>query len=315
MKRPAGTSLIELIIMLAVIAVLCGGAALCLSRWAHEARVSQARIELERIAEEYDRYVLVPGRPLPRSVGELPGYEEAPPVDPWGSPYVLKPAEPNGCGGWIASPGPDRDPETDDDLVRVMPSPKHPALPRVERAPRPPTNELVLRDLRRRDTPGPCMSPAIGYTARLMDHDELYFVDLGAKGSSYDEHRHVLALGGGRMHYRAMLPATRWTHVQVGAWFCANETRYRADADLQLTVNGKPCLARRTVEHGPGGRQYLWDVPAALVNDKYTMHIAIGVDGEGEGIARTLRQHNRLYQGCPQRFIHVDLEEGVWNAK
>jgi hypothetical protein len=292
MRSDAGTSFVELIIMLAIAGILCAGAALCLTRWSMDADTMQAQVEMERITEEMDRYLLVPGRTPPRLVRELPGFQENEPVDPWGTPYALQLAP-----GRIVSHGPDRRLDTTDplrgplgdDLVRVLPRP--PRLPPVERPPRPPTEDL-LRKIPR------------------ISRGGLDLIDPQKRGSSttdaMPDHQHVEAPVRGRRRYWAKIPVSWWTQVTVGAWSCAWEKRSGRNADLQLVFEGQLCQERR-LETRDGCQLYLWDVHAGLVNRRGTFQMSIGRLGEPDGPERELHPSTIFMGDCQRWDVGVQL--------
>jgi prepilin-type N-terminal cleavage/methylation domain-containing protein len=111
-----GWSLIELLVVLALIAVLVGGASLMFSDLEQRSRRDRAEVELGRITDEIQRSMLTraPGPP-PRSLDEFPRLERRL-VDPWGSPYLLRSDPPR-----VVSPGPDRELDTPDDVAREIP--------------------------------------------------------------------------------------------------------------------------------------------------------------------------------------------------
>lgn len=113
-RRLLAHSLAELLLVLAIVAVLAGAITLSVSGLGDEARRDQAREELCRIRDAVrKRKLAIPNVP-PRSLLDVPDLDPREPVDPWGSPYVYQPG-----ASRVVSAGPDGTLQTADGAAAV----------------------------------------------------------------------------------------------------------------------------------------------------------------------------------------------------
>jgi len=116
-RRRRGTTLIEVMVVIAIIGLMTGMVAVYAMARYEDSRLATAKTELRTIESALDMYRLAKGRLPDPSAGLKPllegRYLKMPTVDPWGQPfaYTLQNGEPV-----ITSAGPDRVSGTPDDL-------------------------------------------------------------------------------------------------------------------------------------------------------------------------------------------------------
>ncbi len=99
-----GFTLIELLVVITILAILAGAALPYVQNYVAESRIAKAKTDLEEIARALAIYETREGDYSKLDVTDLTGrYLNKSPIDPWGSSYVVSPAN-----GTVYSKGPDR---------------------------------------------------------------------------------------------------------------------------------------------------------------------------------------------------------------
>ena len=118
-RRQAGFTLLEIMIVLAIIAMIAGGVGVALFRSFNKAKVSAAKMKVKAAREAVTQY-MIETPSCPKSIEELVAgkfLDKDKAKDPWGSSLVLKcPGTNDTDGADIVSPGPDKQEGTADDI-------------------------------------------------------------------------------------------------------------------------------------------------------------------------------------------------------
>ena len=118
-RRQAGFTLLEIMIVLAIIAMIAGGVGVALFRNFQKAKVSAAKMRVHAARDAVTQY-MIETPSCPRSIDELVQgkfLDRDKAKDPWGSPIVLKcPGTNDTDGADVSSPGPDKQDGTADDI-------------------------------------------------------------------------------------------------------------------------------------------------------------------------------------------------------
>lgn len=112
--RPcAAFSLVELLIVVALVATLAGAAVGMFRSLADDARATRAKHDIEQVTQAYNRCRELENKP-PKSIGQLvPRYLQAENKDPWGESYAM-------AWGYVISGGEDGMRGTEDDIQRCL---------------------------------------------------------------------------------------------------------------------------------------------------------------------------------------------------
>jgi general secretion pathway protein G len=118
-RRQAGFTLLEIMIVLAIIAMMAGGVGVALFRNFQKAKVSTARLRVKAARDAVTQY-MIETPSCPHSIDELVAgkyLDKGNAKDPWGSPITLKcPGANDTDGADVTSPGPDKQDGTADDI-------------------------------------------------------------------------------------------------------------------------------------------------------------------------------------------------------
>jgi general secretion pathway protein G len=115
----AGMTLLEIMIVIALIGLVMGSLVVGLSAQFKKGQVKTARIAVTQIAQAAQQYMMENNSNCPTSMDDLVTNKNLPkkPKDPWGKEYTLKcPGTGDPDGVDIMSPGPDRQDGTADDI-------------------------------------------------------------------------------------------------------------------------------------------------------------------------------------------------------
>ena len=114
-----GVTLIEIMIVLAIIAMIAGGVGVALFNKFKKAQISTAKMRVKAAREAVTQY-MIETPSCPHSIDELVAgkyLDRGNARDPWGSPLTLKcPGAQETDGADITSPGPDKQDGTADDI-------------------------------------------------------------------------------------------------------------------------------------------------------------------------------------------------------
>ena len=118
-RRQAGFTLLEIMIVLAIIAMLAGGVGVAVFRSFQKAKVSTAKLRVKSARDAVTQY-MIETPSCPKSIDELVSgkfLDRNNAKDPWGKDLVLKCPGPNDTDGAdISSAGPDKQEGTADDI-------------------------------------------------------------------------------------------------------------------------------------------------------------------------------------------------------
>ena len=118
-RRQAGFTLLEIMIVLAIIAMLAGGVGVAVFRSFQKAKVSTAKLRVKSARDAVTQY-MIETPSCPKSIDELVSgkfLDRNNAKDPWGKDLVLKcPGTNDTDGADISSAGPDKQEGTADDI-------------------------------------------------------------------------------------------------------------------------------------------------------------------------------------------------------
>ena len=118
-RKQAGFTLLEIMIVLAIIAMIAGGVGVALFRNFQKAKVSSAKMRVKAARDAVTQY-MIETPSCPKSIDELVSgkyLDKQNAKDPWGSSLVMKcPGANDTDGADISSPGPDKQDGTADDV-------------------------------------------------------------------------------------------------------------------------------------------------------------------------------------------------------
>ena len=111
-------TLIEIMVVVAIIALILGGVGMMAFNRFRDAQTSTARNQTATIEEAVMTYRASKRGKCPRTLIELraSGYLNKTPKDPWGNDYEFL-CDSRGTEVQVMSPGPDGEVETEDDIV------------------------------------------------------------------------------------------------------------------------------------------------------------------------------------------------------
>jgi general secretion pathway protein G len=132
LRRTAGFTLLEMVIVLGIIAMILGGSIFAMKGITGQAQIKQAEADFKTLANGLEMYRVLAGH-YPTTAQGLRALHEKPstspiprrwsrsldkmPLDPWGSEYVYRfPGKKNPAEFEIISKGPDTQLDTQDDL-------------------------------------------------------------------------------------------------------------------------------------------------------------------------------------------------------
>jgi general secretion pathway protein G len=118
-RRQAGFTLLEIMIVLAIIAMIAGGVGVTLFNRFKKAQISTTKIRVKAVREAVTQY-MIETPSCPKSMEELFSgkyIDKDKMKDPWGSNITMKcPGTNDTEGADVASPGPDKQEGTADDI-------------------------------------------------------------------------------------------------------------------------------------------------------------------------------------------------------
>ena len=118
-SREAGMTLLEIMIVIALIGLVMGSLVVGLSSQFKKGQVKTAKIAVTQIAQQAQQYMMENNSNCPTSLDDLVTNKNLPkkPKDPWGKDYTLKcPGTGDPDGVDVTSAGPDRQEGTPDDI-------------------------------------------------------------------------------------------------------------------------------------------------------------------------------------------------------
>ena len=118
-RREAGMTLIEIMVVVAIIGLLMGGVGVVAFQKWKDAQVKEAKIEISNIKTAIQHWAIDNnGEACPKALAELHSgkYLNKAPKDPWGQEYVYTCPGESEDGFDLLSKGPDRKAGTEDDL-------------------------------------------------------------------------------------------------------------------------------------------------------------------------------------------------------
>jgi general secretion pathway protein G len=118
-RRQAGFTLLEIMIVLAIIAMIAGGVSVAIFSKFKKAQVSGAKMRVKKARDAVTQF-MIETPSCPKSIDELVAgkyLDKGDARDPWGSPLQLKcPGANDADGADVSSPGPDKQEGTADDI-------------------------------------------------------------------------------------------------------------------------------------------------------------------------------------------------------
>jgi general secretion pathway protein G len=118
-RRQAGFTLLEIMIVIAIIAMIAGGVGVALFRNFNKAKVSAAKMRVKKARDAVTQY-MIETPSCPHSIEELVTgkyLDKGDGKDPWGSNITMKcPGTNDTDGADVSSPGPDKQDGTADDI-------------------------------------------------------------------------------------------------------------------------------------------------------------------------------------------------------
>ena len=115
-----GMTLIEIMVVLAIIGLVMGGVGLMAYNRYNEAQLTTAKNQTTTIEQAVMTYRATKAGKCPRTLIELrvSGYLSKTPKDPWGNEYEFQCVRTE-AEVMVRSPGPDGESETDDDIINL----------------------------------------------------------------------------------------------------------------------------------------------------------------------------------------------------
>ena len=118
--RDRGMTLLEIMIVLAIIALITGSVGLAVFGALRRGRIKTAKIAVKEIAGAAQQFMMDNNNKCPAGIDDLVAQRflpKKPYKDPWNSDLILRcPAEADGDGVDVLSPGPDKAEGTADDI-------------------------------------------------------------------------------------------------------------------------------------------------------------------------------------------------------
>jgi general secretion pathway protein G len=117
--REAGMTLLEIMIVIALIGLVMGSLVVGLSSQFKKGQMKTAKIQVTSIAQAAQQYMMENNSTCPAGMDDLVANKNLPkkPKDPWGKDYTLKcPGTGDPDGVDVSSPGPDKQEGTADDI-------------------------------------------------------------------------------------------------------------------------------------------------------------------------------------------------------
>jgi general secretion pathway protein G len=118
-RRELGMTLLEIMIVLALIGLVMGSIGFSLNSYFKKGQVKTAKIAVGQISQAAQQYMMENNSNCPTSIDDLVTNKNLPkkPKDPWGKDYSMKcPGTGDPDGVDITSTGPDRQEGTADDI-------------------------------------------------------------------------------------------------------------------------------------------------------------------------------------------------------
>jgi general secretion pathway protein G len=116
--RDAGFTLLEIMIVLAIIALIAGSVGLGLFSYFKKAQVKVAKEDVRSISHAIQLY-MIDSNECPKGMDDLVAKKNLPKImkDPWGKDFIIKcPGQNDTDGADVSSPGPDKQEGTADDI-------------------------------------------------------------------------------------------------------------------------------------------------------------------------------------------------------
>lgn len=117
--RDAGMTLIEIMVVLAIIGLIMGGVGVGAFNYYRKSQVKTARIAANKIAQAVQQYMIDNNNSCPRALEEVVAQKflQKKDRDPWGRDYIMRcPGQVNTDGVDVVSTGPDGQEGTPDDI-------------------------------------------------------------------------------------------------------------------------------------------------------------------------------------------------------
>lgn len=116
-RRSNGFTLIEIMIVLAIIGLITAAIGVTVYKHFHDAQIKVAQMQVQRLAADVGQYQIMKSKCPTADDLLAEQYVTQPPRDPWGSAIVIKcPGEHEPDPADVVSFGPDKKPDTADDI-------------------------------------------------------------------------------------------------------------------------------------------------------------------------------------------------------
>ena len=120
-RRDAGMTLVEVLIVLALISLIAGTVGAAVFNNFKKGQIKAAKLNVKEVAGAVQQYMIDNNQECPTGPDDLVNQKymkKGNLKDPWGKPFVIKcPGEQDSDGVDIMSSGPDKQEGTDDDIV------------------------------------------------------------------------------------------------------------------------------------------------------------------------------------------------------